>query len=214
MNKSSFTSISGMAMLAIAPLLTTTANAQTPAATPNQTPNGLSGSYLGVAVDANQSLGLGQNYLQQSGSPSSWFINQALVNSQFSSTTNNKSSNTDLPVDGRSLQGRIDLQNSPISIRGKVSVGSNTSIVQPMISYDLPIAPNANIYAGAGYNFVTTKDNKMPQGIQNSVVVTAGAEAAVSDKVIVYSDAQYRLNNSNFKVTTPVNIQVGIGYRF
>ncbi len=83
-----------------------------------------------------------------------------------------------------------------------------------MLSYDLAIARNTNIYAGAGYSFNNSKDKTSLPASQNAVVVTAGAEAAVSDKVVVYGDAQYQLNTPTIKETFPVKVQFGFGYRF
>jgi hypothetical protein len=203
--KGSFNCIAGLLSLAIAPLMLETSPVLAQ-------PNGLNGSYLGVTVDTNDAFGLSQDYLQQANSPAKWFIDQALEGSQFTSGTTNTSLTNGL--DGRGFQGRIDLNNSPISIRGKVSLGSEANVVQPIVSYDLAIARNANIYAGAGYSFINSKDKAISSQDQNAFFVTAGAEAAINDKVVVYGDAQYPVNPSDLKVTSPVKVQVGVGFRF
>lgn len=181
----------------------------------NPTPapaNGLTGSYLGVTVDAGSAFGLGQEYLQQTSSPAQWFINQATAGSQPGAATANSSQAAEL--DGRALQGRIDLNHLPVSIRGKMSLGTETNVMQPIVSYDLAIARNTNLYAGAGYSFVSSKDKNAAPNNQEAFFVTAGAEAAVSDKVIIYGDAQYPLNQSELKIAAPVKVQFGLGFRF
>jgi hypothetical protein len=175
-------------------------------------PRGLSGSYLGVTVDPKDALGLGQDYLQQPGSTPQWFVDRALEGTQPTATTGSNPQTETL--DGKAFQGRIDLNNSPLSIRGKVALNSETSVVQPIVSYDLAIARNMNFYAGAGYSFVTSQSNSQSPDHQNSFFVTAGAEAAVNDKVVVYGDAQYPLNQAQFNLASPVKVQLGIGFRF
>lgn len=210
MRKSSLKLIVGSASVAIAPLLLehNFASAQ-----PNQPQSaGLSGSYLGVMVDPSEAFGLGQNYLKQTGSPANWFIDQALQGSSLTAQPNNSAQSQS--VDPRGFQGRIDLTGSPISVRGKVTLGAEETTVQPIVSYDLAIARNANIYAGAGYSFVNSTGKTPVPNNQNSFFVTAGAEAAVSDKVVVYGDAQYPVDQANFKITSPTKVQVGIGFRF
>lgn len=212
MNDSPFRLIAGLTGLAIAASLMSlgAAQAQTnPAPAPA---DGLSGSYLGVTVNADSALGLGQDYLQQTGSSTSWFINQALAGSQSGSAATNSSPAAGL--NGRAVQGRIDLSNLPVSIRGKMSFGNEANVVQPIVSYDLAIARNTNFYAGAGYSFISSKVSNAAPTHQEAFFVTAGAEAAVSDKVVVYGDAQYPLNPSDLKITAPVQVQFGLGVRF
>ncbi|MGA7934321.1 MAG: hypothetical protein WCA35_12300, partial [Kovacikia sp.] len=110
--------------------------------------------------------------------------------------------------------GRVDLGNLPFSLRGKLFVSPESSVVQPILSYDLAIARNTNIYAGAGYSFANSKDKTSDLTNQNAVIVTAGAEAAVSEKIVIYGDAQYQVNHPNIKETLPVKVQFGFGYRF
>lgn len=175
-------------------------------------PRGLSGHYLGITVDTSDALRLGQDYLLQSGASPQWLVDSALAGTQPTASTGSAS-----PVealDGKAFQGRIDLNNAPFSIRGKVSLDSETSIMQPMVSYDLAIARNANLYAGAGYSFINSKGKPQSPDHQNSFFVTAGAEAAVNDTVVIYGDAQYPLNQAEFNLASPVKVQVGIGFRF
>ncbi|UBF24732.1 porin family protein [Kovacikia minuta CCNUW1] len=209
MNKCSLTVAVAIAASAGAPFwLANTAIAQ---------PNGLSGSYIGITVDANNVLGLGQDFLQQTGSPASWVFNQAIENASSQpiyGTTPQLGSPGTPGLNSQGLQGRVDLGSLPFSLRGKAFIGPETSVVQPTLSYDLAIARNMNIYAGAGYSFANAKDKSAELTNQNAVIVTAGAEAAVSDKVVIYGDAQYQLNAPTIKETFPVKVQFGFGYRF
>lgn len=220
MHKSSLMMLASMGILAIAPTALGSESTSTQATTQTIPINvqsvppgtGLAGSYFGVTVDANNAMGLSQEWLRYTNNPAGWYVNQALEGTQ---TANKKStSSNDNTATGQGFQGRIDLANSPVSVRGKVTINPEVSVVQPIVSYDVPIARNANIYAGAGYTFVTSNNTPIPATKQNSVVLTAGAEAAVGDKVVIYGDAQYQLNNPNFNYKTPVKVQVGVGYRF
>ncbi len=207
MNTSFLKILVGVTGLAIAPLSLAPKpmNAQ-----PNNQPYGMSGSYLGVTVDPSGAFGLSQDYLQQTGSPAKWFIDQALQGSQPDATNGAQAEASG----SRGFQGRVDLNHLPLSIRGKVTLNEDTNVVQPIISYDLAIARNANIYAGAGYSFVNSKNKTQPSDDQNTFFITAGAEAAISDKVVVYGDAQYPLDQKSFSITAPVKVQVGVGFRF
>jgi opacity protein-like surface antigen len=162
-------------------------------------------------VDASGVLGLGQEYFQQSSSPAQWFFNQAVSASQGGSTSANSSA---AGLDGRAFQGRLNLGILPISIRGKAVLGSDSNVLQPIVSYDLAIARNTNFYAGAGYSFFSSREKSSATNNQDAFFVIAGAEAAVSDKVIVYGDAQYPLNQLDLKSAAPVKVQLGIGFRF
>jgi opacity protein-like surface antigen len=208
MYSASFKSITVFAGWAIASLAFLS---PTQAQSPPTPANGLNSSYVGVAVDASGVLGLGQEYFQQSSSPAQWFFNQAVSASQASSTS---ATSSVAGLDGRAFQGRLNLGILPISIRGKVSLGSEANVVQPILSYDLAIARNTNFYAGAGYSFFSSREKSSATNNQDAFFVIAGAEAAVSDKVIVYGDAQYPLNQLDLKSATPVKVQVGIGFRF
>ncbi|WP_421654924.1 hypothetical protein [Leptothermofonsia sp. ETS-13] len=201
--------LTGVTGFAIAPLILVSKPVD---AQPNNQPYGMSGSYLGVTVDPSNAFGLSQDYLQQTGSPAKWFIDQALQGSQ--STPDATDTSQAGASSSRGFQGRIDLNHVPFSIRGKVTLNEDANVVQPIISYDLAIARNANIYAGAGYSFVNSKNKTQAPEDQNAFFVTAGAEAAISDKVVVYGDAQYPLDQGNFNITAPVKVQVGIGFRF
>lgn len=145
------------------------------------------------------------------GSPAQWFVNQATAGAQPGSATPNAAP---AGLDGRALQGRLDFNHLPISVRGKITLGTEINVVQPILSYDLAIARNTNLYAGAGYSFVSSQNNHVVTSNQEAFFVTAGAEAAVSDKVVVYGDAQYPLNSSELKITAPVKVQFGLGFRF
>jgi opacity protein-like surface antigen len=210
MKKCSLKVVAAITAVAIVPLVL-------PFETASAQPNGFTGSYIGITVDANNTLGLGQDFLQQTSSPASWVFNKALESAspQLTTGATPQSSSIEIPgISSQGLQGRVDLGSLPISLRGKAFIGSEASVIQPMLSYDFAIARNTNIYAGAGYSFTNAKDKTSTPASQNAVIVTAGAEAAVSEKVVIYGDAQYQLNNPSIKETFPVKVQFGFGYRF
>lgn len=114
---------------------------------------------------------------------------------------------------GGNVQGRLAIPRTPVSLRGAALIGGDSTALMPMLTVDLPVSRNANLYAGAGYSFVTNSGAASPLGTQDSVVLTAGAEAAVTRNVVVYGDTKVGLDaydNSN----PAVSIQLGAGYRF
>lgn len=205
----SIATVSGLSLLSIAPVLfsLTPASAQ---------PTGLEGSYMGVLVDQDRALDLGLQALQESEQPASQILNEVLGYTGVSRRENSASPNqaqTNEAI-GNSFQGRLDLPNSPISVRGTMFVGNEARAVMPSLSYDVPVADNANVYAGAGYSFVQSQGQSTPLGERNSVVLTTGVEAAVGEGMIVYGDARVRVNGRRAQGNSPVRLQVGAGYRF
>jgi Outer membrane protein beta-barrel domain len=115
---------------------------------------------------------------------------------------------------GGNIQGRIAIPNTPISARGAVLFSDNTSAIMPLLTYDLPVSNNANVYAGAGYSFVEKDGQSTPLGNQDSVVLTTGAEAEVLRNIVVYGDVKLGLDAFQDSSDTAVSLQLGAGYRF
>jgi hypothetical protein len=116
---------------------------------------------------------------------------------------------------GGNIQGRAAIPNSPVSVRGAVLFTDKTSAVMPILSYDVPIANNTNVYVGAGYSFVQQSPGaSTPLGNQNAVVLTTGVETQVGDGIILYSDAKLGINAYQNSPAQAVSIQAGAGYRF
>lgn len=172
-------------------------------------PPGLHGSYLGVATDIQQTGNLSQSWFGQFDPRTRWLLDSALAVTQPAGVTAQPGT-----TPTRDFQGRLDLQDSPFSLRGKLSTGVNGTVLQPILSYDLAIARNANLYAGAGYSFVTAPGKDPAQLPANSLVLVTGAEAAITNNLVIYGDAQFRLNQPITQTGSPPNLQIGVGYRF
>ncbi len=50
---------------------------------------------------------------------------------------------------GGVVQGRYDIQNVPLSVRGSVLFNDQAAALQPVITYDLATSNSSNIYLGA-----------------------------------------------------------------
>ncbi|HEY9625493.1 MAG TPA: hypothetical protein V6C78_34555 [Crinalium sp.] len=174
---------------------------------------GLEGSYFGVAVDANEA-NQGLQELLQSGDPNAWLLNQTLGQSASQSGTSSPAANTASQLTSRQLQGRLDLPNSRISIRGAVDLGEQRRAVTPMFSYDFPVGDRANVYAGAGYTFVEKQGTAALGGDRNGLVLNAGAEAAVGQEFVIYGNVRFRPDTQRALDGSPLRVQVGIGHRF
>lgn len=176
-------------------------------------PPGFQGSYVGIAVEGS-SLSENLQNLLEVGNPEVWIVDEALrmyrVQANPSSGTNPETSQDGV---GNQFQGRFDLPNSPISVRGVLFLGDEAKGVLPMLSYDLPVDQGTNVYVGAGYAFVRTSGAVTPFGEENGLVLVTGAEAAINEAIVLYGDAKLkpqRESNSG----NPVRLQVGVGYRF
>jgi hypothetical protein len=115
---------------------------------------------------------------------------------------------------GGNIQGRLDIPKAPVSVRGAVLFSGETAAIMPIVSYDLPVTNNANIYVGAGYSFVEDNGKPTPLGNQDSVVLTAGAEAAVTKDIVVYGDAKWGIDAYQNSPASAVSLQAGVGFRF
>ena len=115
---------------------------------------------------------------------------------------------------GGNVQGRFAIPNTPVSARGAILFTDESAALMPMISYDIPVTNNANVYLGAGYSFVTEDDRPTPLGNKDAVVLTAGAEAQVSRNIVVYGDAKWGIDGYKDSSADPVSLQTGVAYRF
>ncbi len=178
-------------------------------------PAGLQGSYIGITVDGNKA-GDSLSALIEAGNPESWILDEALrlYGVRTGSKAESSDSQTRQETTERQFQGRLDLPNTPISVRGAVFLGDNSKALVPMLSYDLPVSDFANVYAGAGYALVKTSGEATPLGDRNGIVLTTGAEAAISDGIVIYGDAKLGLNGDSGRGNFPARLQVGAGYRF
>lgn len=115
---------------------------------------------------------------------------------------------------GGNIQGRYAIPNAPVSLRGAVLFSNETSAIMPIISYDLPVTNNANLYAGVGYSFVEANGKPTPAGNKDAVVLTTGVEAKVAKSIVVYSDAKLGINAYQDSPASALSFQMGAGYHF
>lgn len=115
---------------------------------------------------------------------------------------------------GGNVQGRFAIPNTPISARGAILFSDESAALMPMISYDVPVTNNANVYLGAGYSFVTENGFPTPLGNKDAVVLTTGAEAQVSRNIVVYGDAKWGIDAYKDSSADAVSLQTGVAYRF
>lgn len=115
---------------------------------------------------------------------------------------------------GGNIQGRYVIPNTPVSARGAILFSDETSAIMPIISYDLPVTNNTNIYLGGGYSFVEQNGRPSPLGNKNSVVLTTGVETQVARNIVLYSDAKLGIRAYENSPASAVSFQAGAAYRF
>ncbi len=115
---------------------------------------------------------------------------------------------------GGNVQGRFDIPQAPVSVRGAALFNGDSTALMPLVTYDLAVSDRANLYAGAGYSFVTSDTAASPLGDQDSVVLTAGAEGEVARNVVIYGDAKLGLDAYRDSSDAAVSLQLGAAYRF
>ena len=128
-------------------------------------------------------------------------------------TNGGNSGNDDDAQFGGNVQGRFAIPNTPLSARGAVLFTDKSAALMPMISYDVPVTNNANIYLGAGYSFVTN-DGTTPLGNKDAVVIATGVEAQMSKNIVVYGDAKLGIDAYRDSSGEAVSLQTGVAYRF
>ena len=174
---------------------------------------GLNGSYAGMPVDVGTILNNNPAVVTNPNGLADAIVNEALKNTKIIPEYQADGSLKTKAI-GAQFQGRYDLPNSPLSVRGSVYLGDNAKAVLPTVTYDLPVGTNTNLYAGAGVAWVNTLNGKStPLGTQTGVVLTTGVEAAISQGVILYGDAKW-LSSHKTPGSSPLRYQVGVGYRF
>jgi outer membrane autotransporter protein len=115
---------------------------------------------------------------------------------------------------GGNVQGRYDVPLAPVSLRGSVLFNDEGAALMPIVSYDVGVAPNTNVYLGTGYSFVTDNGSATPLGDKNAPVLTAGVETAVTRNIALYGDAKLGIDAYEGSSDAAVSLQVGAAYRF
>lgn len=115
---------------------------------------------------------------------------------------------------GGNVQARAPIAGTPISVRGTVMFNGNNSAIVPVVTYDMPVAPGTNVYAGVGGAFVQNQGVNSPIGTRNSVVLNAGVETQVAKGVVVYTDAKLGINAYQGSPASAVGLSGGVGIQF
>lgn len=115
---------------------------------------------------------------------------------------------------GGNVQGRWDTPRLPVSLRGSFLFNGDNSALMPIVSYDIGVAPNTNVYVGGGYSFVLDNDGESsPLGSDDAPVLTAGVETAVHPNVVLYGDAKLGIGAEEDS-NSAASVQLGAAYRF
>lgn len=115
---------------------------------------------------------------------------------------------------GGNVQGRFDVPVAPISVRGAALISDDAAALMPLVTYDIGVAPRTNLYVGGGYSFVTDEGRATPLGDRNAPVLTAGAETAVTDDIVIYGDAKVGFDAYENSNDAAVSLQLGAAFRF
>lgn len=115
---------------------------------------------------------------------------------------------------GGNVQGRLNIQGTPISARTKVLWNNDTTCINPEVSGDLGITKGTNLYGAVGYCFVEQDGQSSPLGNKDSVTASIGVESEVKKGVVVYSNATVSLDGFENSSAMPVNIGTGVGFSF
>ncbi|HBB31409.1 MAG TPA: hypothetical protein DDZ80_07520 [Cyanobacteria bacterium UBA8803] len=115
---------------------------------------------------------------------------------------------------GGNIQGRVTTSKAPVSLRGAVLFNDDNTAIMPIVSYDIPVTNNANVYVGAGYSFVEDEGQPTPLGNSNAPVVTVGAEAQLGQNLVVYGDTKVGIEAYENSSASAVSFQAGAGVRF
>ncbi|HEY9671261.1 MAG TPA: hypothetical protein V6D11_07450 [Waterburya sp.] len=115
---------------------------------------------------------------------------------------------------GGNIQGRLTTDKAPVSVRGAVLFSDDTSAIMPIVTYDVPVAKNTNVYVGGGYSFVEKQGQHTPLGNKNAPVVTVGAESQLGQNLVVYGDTKWGIDAYKNSPADAVSFQAGAGIKF
>ncbi|NMG20277.1 outer membrane beta-barrel protein [Brasilonema bromeliae] len=115
---------------------------------------------------------------------------------------------------GGNVTGRYKLGDTPLSARGQLLWGEETTAIIPQISADLGIGKGTNIYLGAGYSFVEKDGKASPLGNKDGVALTAGVESELGNSFMLYGNANLGVDAYKNSPASAFNVSGGVGYRF
>ncbi|MUL37722.1 outer membrane beta-barrel protein [Gloeocapsopsis dulcis] len=140
--------------------------------------------------------------------------NASYVGGGIAAGVTNGGQTGDAATFGGNIQGRYAIPNTPVSARGAILFSNETSAIMPIVSYDVPVFNNTNVYVGGGYSFVEQNGRPTPLGNRNSFVLTTGVETQVARDIVLYSDAKLGIRAYENSPASAVSFQAGAAYRF
>ncbi|NMF62378.1 outer membrane beta-barrel protein [Brasilonema octagenarum] len=141
-------------------------------------------------------------------------MNGSYVGAGVSAGVTNGGRQNDAATLGGNVQGRYAVPNAPVSVRGSVLFGGDSTAIIPTLTYDAPIAKNTNVYIGGGYAFQTNEGYASQLGNKNAPVLTLGAETQVAKNTVIYGDAKWGIDAYRGSDSDALSLQAGVGYRF
>jgi hypothetical protein len=141
-------------------------------------------------------------------------MDKAYVGGGLSGSVTNGGTGSDGLNFGGNIQGRAPIAGTPVSVRGTVLFNGNNSAIVPVVTYDMPVAPGTNVYAGVGGAFVQNQGVNSPIGTRNSVVLNAGVETQVAKGIVVYTDAKLGINAYQGSPASALGLSGGVGIQF
>ncbi|MBW4632607.1 MAG: porin family protein [Iphinoe sp. HA4291-MV1] len=141
-------------------------------------------------------------------------MNGSYIGAGVSAGVTNGGRQNDAAVLGGNVQGRVAVKNTPVSVRGSVLFGGDSTAIIPTLTYDAPIAKNTNLYIGGGYSFLTDEGQASQLGNKNAPVLTLGAETQVAKNTVIYGDAKWGIDAYKGSDSDALSLQAGVGYRF
>ena len=191
--------------IAIAPIVAFSQSAQAE-------PAGFDGNYVGVSVNGNL-FEDARNSLINPGNVGQRILQEALRQQGLIPDDRQEESGA-AALGQHQYQGRVDLQNSALSLRGTVYLEDGARAILPTLSYDFAVGNDTNVYAGAGYALVDGEGGVTPVGDRSGLVLTAGAEAEALPGLVIYGDAKFGINTDSVRGNSPMRLQLGVGRRF
>lgn len=114
---------------------------------------------------------------------------------------------------GGVVQGRYDIQNVPLSVRGSVLFNDQAAALQPVVTYDLATSDKSNVYFGGGAS-VLLGEGESPLGDQTAFLLTAGVEGEVAPNWALFGDVRWGISAFENSDGQAVSFQTGAAYRF
>lgn len=115
---------------------------------------------------------------------------------------------------GLAIQGRVTTNRAPISLRGAVISGDDTAAIVPMITVDVPVANNVNVYAGGGASLIESNGERTALGNRDSFAAVVGAEAQFGQNLVGFTDVKLGLNAYENSSAEAVSVNAGVGITF